>query len=114
MYISISPGLHMLNRRRFCEFHNSLLYNPIQMDIWQRIHTAIHYTLSLNDRVDISFSTRRRYPLKSYLEEMSQVLKTNHIPLVEEEDFVTEDAEPLPVDTSCPGQSFLPFLSDSV
>jgi len=45
---------------------------------------------------------------------MSQVLKTNHIPLIEEEDFVTEDVELLPVDTPCPGQSFLPFLFDIV
>src|SRR5438046_51396 len=106
MYFPTSPDSHMLNRPRFCEFHNSPLYNPLQMDLWQRIHTAIHSALSLHDRVDLSFPMGK-FALKFHLEEMSRVLKTNHIPLVEHEDFAPEVAGgPLPVDTPCPGQSF--------
>ena len=106
-YPSTSPAL---NERRFCEFHNSPLYNPVQIDIWQRIHTAIRSALSLHDRVDLSFPTEK-FAFRVHLEEMSHVLETNHIPLVEAEEFVTEIVEPLPVDTPCPGQSFLSFSS---
>lgn len=101
----ISPEL---NGRSFCEFHNSPLYNPVQIDLRQRIHAAIHSALELNDRVDLSFPTEK-FAFRVHLEEISKVLKTNHIPLVEADDFVTEVAEPLPVDTPCPGQSFLSF-----
>src|SRR6266496_2617465 len=73
MYFPTSPHSHALNRPRFCEFHNSPLYNPIQMDLWQRIHTAIHSALSLHDRVDLSFPTGK-FALKFHLEEMSRVL----------------------------------------
>ena len=102
-----SSHLHWLMGRRFCEFHNSPLYNPVQTELWQRIYTAIHSVLPLHNRVDLSFPGR--YALRSDLEEMSQVLKTNHIPLVEAEDFGMEVAGPLPVDTHCPGQSFPSF-----
>lgn len=75
------------------------------MDLWQRINNVINSTLSLHDRVDIS-GTISRHGLKFYLEEMSQVLKMNHIPLIEVEEFVPEfPEESIPLDTTCPGQS---------
>ena len=79
------------------------------MELWQRIHGAITSTLSLNDRVDLRAPTRR-FHLKIYLEEMFQVLETNHIPLFEPGDFGPERTEPLPVDTPCPGHLFTSFL----
>jgi len=87
---------------RFCEFHNSPLFNAVQIDIWQRIHDAITSTLRLHDRVDLSFP-KRKYRLKTYLDEMYQVQKTNHIPLFEPGDLDPEP-ESLPVDTPCPGK----------
>lgn len=105
------PTSYALNGRRFCEFHNSPLFNPIQIELWQRMHTAIHSILPLHDRVDLSFPTGR-FAFKVHLEEMSRVLETNHIPLVEAEEFGMEVVGPLPVDTSCPGQLFLSFLFD--
>ena len=81
------------------------------MDLWQRIHRAITRTLSLHDRVDLRSPTGR-FLLKIYLEAMSQVLNTNHIPLFEPGDLEPE-IDPLPVDTPCPGQSFTSFLYGS-
>ena len=40
---------------------------------------------------------------------MSQVLKTNHIPLLEPGDLEPEIMESLPMNTPCPGQSFISF-----
>ena len=94
---------------RFCEFHNSPIFNSVQMDLWQGIHKAIIYTLSLHDRVDLRSPTGR-FLLKIHLEEVSQVLKTNHIPLFDPEDFEPEMMESLPGNTPCPGQSFTSIL----
>jgi len=87
---------------RFCEFHNSPLFNPVQIDLWQHIHDAIISTLRLQGLVDLCFP-KGKYRLKTYLDKMSQVLKTNHIPLFEPGDLDPEP-ESLPVDTSCPGE----------
>jgi hypothetical protein len=94
---------------RFCEFHNSSLFNPLQTNLWQRIRKAIDSTLALDDRVDLrsSPSPEGRFLLKIYLERMSHVFKTNYIPIFDPEDFepyIPESA--LPGDTPCPGQSF--------
>jgi hypothetical protein len=79
------------------------------MDLWQDIHKAIIYTLSLHDRVDLRSPTGR-FLLKNHLEEVSQVLKTNHIPLFDPEDFEPEMMGSLPGNTPCPGQSFTSIL----
>ena len=99
-----SPDSESLNGRRFCEFHNSPPFNAIQIDLWQRIHRAITSILLLHDLVDLRLP-KGQYRLKIYLDEMSQVLKTNHIPLFEPGDLDPEP-ESLPVDTPCPGESF--------
>jgi len=105
MYSHMSPDSKALNGTRFCEFHDSPLYNPIQKDIWQRIHNAIRSALSLHHRVDISRLTKE-FGLEFHLEEMSQVLKINHIPVIEPGDFAADAfTGPLPVDTPCPGTS---------
>ena len=103
MYFPRSLNSNLLNGERFCEFHNSPRFNPLQMDLWQRIQRAIDSTLSMDDQVDLR-SPAGQYLLKKYLEEMSQVLKTNHIPLFEPEDFGPEMVGPVPVDTPCPGK----------
>jgi hypothetical protein len=72
------PDSDSLNGARFCEFHNSPLFNPVQVDLWQRIHSSITRTLSLHDRVDLRSPTGR-FHLKINLEDMSKVLNTNHI-----------------------------------
>ena len=108
MYFPRSLSLNLLNGGRFCEFHNSCRFNSLQMDLWQRIQRAIGSTLSMNDQVDLH-SPMSQYLLKKYLEEMSQALQTNHIPLFEPEDFGPEMMRPVPVDTSCPGQLFPTF-----
>lgn len=112
MYFPRSPGSDSLNRGRFCEFHNSPLFNSIQLDLWQRIHKAITCTLSLDDQVDLRSPTGR-FPLKIHLEEMSQVLETNHVPLFEPGDFEPEKMELLPGNTPCPGQLLISFLFSS-
>ena len=99
---------------RFCEFHNSSLFNPLQTNLWQRIRKAIDSTLALEDRVDLhsSPSPKGRFLLKPYLERMSHVFKTNYIPIFDPEDFEPSIPElSLPGDTPCPGQSFLMVLS---
>jgi len=78
------------------------------MKLWQPIQRAIDYVLAMNDQVDLR-SPAGRYLLKNCLEEIDQVLPTNHIPLFEPEDFGPEMAEPAPVDTSCPGQLLQSF-----
>ena len=103
MYFPRSLSLNLLNGGRFCEFHNSPRFNPLQMDLWQRIQKAIDSTLSMDNQADLR-SPVGQYLLKKYLEEMSQVLQTNHIPLFEPGDFGPEMVGPVPVDTTCPGQ----------
>jgi hypothetical protein len=103
MYSPPSSDSKALNGRKFCEFHDSPLYNSIQQDIWQRIHNAIHSALSLHHRVDISCLTKE-FNLEFHLEQMSQVLKTNHVPIIEPDHFAADAfTGPLPVDTPCPG-----------
>ena len=81
------------------------------MDIWQRIHRAINFTLSMHDRIDIR-SSMESYPF-TVLKEIFQVLKTNHIPLFDPEDFEPEIMEHLPGNTRCPGLSFISILFGS-
>ena len=104
MYSPRPPSSNLLNYGRFCEFHNSPRFNPFQLDLWERIRTATDSTLSLAGKVDLR-SPAGQFLLKTYLEEMSQVFRTNHIPLFEPEDL-PEMVGLVPVDTPCPGQFF--------
>jgi len=104
MYYPRPLSSNLLNYGKFCEFHNSPRFNPFQLDLWERIRTATDSTLSLDGKVDLR-SPAGQFLLKIYLEEMSQVFKTNHIPLFEPEDL-PEMAGLVPVDTPCPGQFF--------
>jgi hypothetical protein len=99
---------------RCCEFHNSSVFNTIQMNLWERIQQAIISTLSLQNSVDLASPTGR-FLLKVYLEEMHQVLKTNHVPFVEPDVFAPDVSrqifERLPMNTSCSGLFYLFFES---
>ena len=71
--------------------------------------------MSLHHQVDISRLTKG-FDLEFPLEQMSQVLKTNHIPIIEPGDFAADAfTGPLPVDTPCPGThpwSFACYLAN--
>ena len=111
MYFSRIPESSSLIYR-FCEFHNSSLFNSLQTNLWQRIRKAIDSTLALDDRVDLHSSPKGRFLLTFYLEQMSHVFKTNYIPIFDPEDFEPDIPESaLPGDTPCPGQSFLMVFS---
>jgi hypothetical protein len=107
MYFSPIPQSTSLIYNRFCEFHDSPLFNLLQMDLWQRIRKAIDSTLTLHNRLDLYSPIRQFSSQISSRENISSTQNESHSSIAE--DFEPDMTERLPSSTHCPSQSAICF-----